>query len=455
MNANSEKKYLKWYNKVGYGLGDFGTNYIINFISFFLLWYLTDTVGMNSAVIGTLILVAKIFDGFTDMIFGNMIDRTHTRLGKARPWMLGSILPLCIALVMEFSIPQIGETAKYVYFFVVYVLLNSVFYTVNSIAYATLLALCTKNKKERVQLGSLHFIFGFSAMMLLSVTTNYILNYFGGGVYGWRMTAIVYAIFGGALNILSCLSVKEIPEGEGEPESAKSSEVQNISLIESLKILAKNRFFWILLGINIAFFWFTAIAGSAGSYYTDRVLNDSSKFGILQIGINLPLILTLFVVPSFVAKVGAYKANLIGMIGAVISGLLSAVVGAKSFPLFLFFLALRSVFAAPLMGTLNMLTADVAEYSFLKDGRHIEGSVFSCTSIGNKLGSGFGSAAIGWLLAAAGYVGTEAVQPASALSMISFIYTGIPVVLFALIGLFCYMMKIDKPLQALRDQEKK
>lgn len=457
MNQSQEKTYLKWYNKLGYGIGDFASNYVMAFVSFFLMWYLTDTVGLNGAIIGTLILIAKLADGVTDMIFGNLIDRTHSKWGKAKPWMFWSTFPLCIGLVLEFAIPNMGATAQYAYFMVVYVLLNSVFYTANSISYSTLSALITRNQGERVQLGSIRYIFAFSAMMLLSITTNILLTAFGGGAYGWRMTAICYAVFACIVNTISCLSVKELPEEHTEAvEEGKAEPAEKVSLIEALKTLGKNKYFFIVLGIYICFFFSTAIISGAGAYYTQRVLEDPSKFGTMQIAINLPLIVGLFVVPTFVNKLGIYKANVTGMTLSVIAGALAAYAAyARNFPLLLVFLALRGLFNAPLMGTLNTWIAEVAEYSFLKTGNHIEGSVFSCTSIGNKLGSGLGSAAIGWLLAAAGYNGLLDVQPASAISMITFVYAVLPAIMFVVIGILCYIMKIEKPLSDLREAQNK
>ena len=120
-----EKKYLKWYNKVGYGSGDLAANCIYGLVTSFVMIYLTDTVGLNSGVIGVLIAVARVFDGISDVIFGNLMDKTHTKMGKARPWMLWTQIGNCICLVLLFSVPMgIGQTAQYAYFFIVYVLLN-------------------------------------------------------------------------------------------------------------------------------------------------------------------------------------------------------------------------------------------------------------------------------------------------------------------------------------------
>lgn len=148
-----EKKYLKWYNKVGYGSGDIAGNVVYAFLTSFVMIYLTDSVGLAAGIVGTLIAVSKLFDGFTDIFFGSMIDKTHSKMGKAKPWMLYGYIGCAITLVCCFAVPTSwGNTAKYAWFFIAYTLLNGVFYTANNIAYSALTSLITKNSKERVQM---------------------------------------------------------------------------------------------------------------------------------------------------------------------------------------------------------------------------------------------------------------------------------------------------------------
>ena len=155
-----KKKYLKWYNKIGYGSGDIAGNVVYAFLTSFMMVYLTDSVGLAAGVVGTLIAVSKLFDGFTDIFFGSMIDKTHSKMGKAKPWMLYGYIGCAITLVCCFAVPvSWGTTAKYAWFFISYTLLNGVFYTANNIAYSALTSLITKNSKERVQMGSYRFIF--------------------------------------------------------------------------------------------------------------------------------------------------------------------------------------------------------------------------------------------------------------------------------------------------------
>ena len=203
-----EKTYLKWYQKIGYGSGDIAGNCVYALLTAFMMIYLTDTVGLSMGIVGTLIAVSKVFDGVSDFFFGRMIDKTHTKFGKARPWMLWPYIGCAVALVACFAIPMSwGKTAQYIFFFVSYTLLNAVFFTANNIAYASLTALITKNTNERVQLGSFRFIFAFATSMIIQYITINLVNACGGGATGWRAVAIIYAIVGLITNTISTLSV--------------------------------------------------------------------------------------------------------------------------------------------------------------------------------------------------------------------------------------------------------
>ena len=143
-----ERKYLKWYNKVGYGSGDIAGNVVYAFLTSFVMIYLTDTIGLNAGIVGTLIAVSKLFDGVSDIFFGSMIVRTKSKMGKARPWMFYGFFGCAVTLFGVFAIPtSLGKTAQYAWFFIAYTLLNAVFYTANNIAYAALTSLVTKNAK--------------------------------------------------------------------------------------------------------------------------------------------------------------------------------------------------------------------------------------------------------------------------------------------------------------------
>ena len=147
----NEKRYLKWYNKIGYGSGDIAGNVVYAFLTFFVMIYLTDTIGLNPGIVGTLMAVAKIFDGISDVIFGFLIDKTHTKMGKARPWMLWPYFGCGVCLFAIFAIPTSwGQVAQYAFFLIFYVMLNAGFYTANNIAYSALTALVIASKRTYV-----------------------------------------------------------------------------------------------------------------------------------------------------------------------------------------------------------------------------------------------------------------------------------------------------------------
>ena len=384
-----ERRYLKWYNKVGYGSGDVAGNVVYVLLSAFVMIYLTDTAGLNPGVIGTLMMLSRLFDGFSDVAFGTLMDRTRTRMGKARPWMFWGFFGCAAMIIAVFAIPSaLGDTAKYAWFFIAYTLLNAVFYTANNIAYSALTALVTRNSAERVQMGSIRFIFAFSTSLLIQSVTVEAVDAFGGGAQGWRAVAIIYALLGLAVNSLSVMSVKELPpeelEGTGADEGSDAAEAEGdgaeekLGLRESLRFLAGNKYYLIILAVFLLAQVFTAM---------------------LNMG-SVPLMLIL----SGVASLGM----------------------------------------SPLQGTLNALIAEASENTWLRTGKRIDGLMFSCTSLGVKVGGGLGTAVAGWLLAFSGYDGDAAVQADSVIQMLFFMYAWLPLAANAFILFLLTRLDVEK-----------
>ena len=364
----SERRYLNWFNKVGYGSGDIAGNVVYAFLSAFVMIYLTDTMGMNAGIVGTLMMFSKIFDGVTDIFFGSMIDKTHSRLGKARPWMLYAYIGCAILLVAIYSVPStISTTAQYAWFFITYSMLNAVFYTANNIAYSALTALITKNGHERVQIGSIRFIFAFSTSVLIQSVTVGLVSHFGGGASGWRTVAIIYAIIGLLVNSFSVFSVKELPPEELalEGEDVSETEGEKISLLDSLKLLIANKYYLIICGVYICCQVSSALT-AMGIYFMTYVLGDANLLGSYSVAMNAPIIIGLLLTPAIVKKAkGIYKINLSGYVLATVFRALVIVTGlARNVPLMLAFTALAYIGTSPLQGDLNALIAICSEYTW-------------------------------------------------------------------------------------------
>lgn len=454
-----EKKYLKWYNKVGYGSGDVGGNVVYAFIAFFVMIYLTDTMGLNPGIIGTLIMVSRIFDGASDIFFGSLIDKTNTRMGKARPWMFWAYFGCAAMIVAIFAVPpSLGDFAMYTWFFITYVLLNAVFFTANNIAYSALTALITKNAEERVQMGCIRFVFAFGTSLLIQVSTVGLVQFFGGGAEAWRSVAIIFALVGLTVNTISVFSVRELPPEVlyARPDEDAEEEQETIAedkptLLASLKLLIANKYYLMIVLVFTLGQVVTAMLGM-GIYFMTYILGDTNYFSTFAWAINVPMILALLATP-FVVKWarGIYWVNLYGYIIAFIGRALVIVAAFMgSIPLMLVFTAVGSIGMAPLQGTLNALIAEASEHTFMTKKKRIDGVMFSATSLGVKIGGGIGVAVTGWLLAASGYVGGAEVQPESAVTMIQFMYLWMPAIILAIVAVVLSRLKVESANKKLR-----
>lgn len=433
-----EQKYLKWYNKIGYGSGDVAGNAVYALLTAFMMVYLTDTMGLNTGIIGTLIAISKILDAITDLIFGGVMDRTRSRMGKARPWMLWGYIGCAVTLVACFAIPASwGETAQYAFFFLAYTLLNAVFFTANNIAYGALTALITKNVNERVQLGSLRFVFACGTTMLIQNITVDAVNALGGGAEGWRLVAIIYALIGLAVNTLSCLSVKELPQ--------KTEEKDAVSFGKSVAVATKNKYFLQLFGVYVIMYVYTGVI-SGGIYYMKYILGDEGLFGSFSLAINIPMMLALLMLPLVIQKLsGMYKINIWGYLLAA-AGRLGVMVAAYmgSVPGMLVFTAVAAVGISPLQGNINALVAACAENITLTTGYRLDGTVYSFTSCAVKVGGALGTALYGWLLAVGGYVENAAVQTPKTVATLQFLYLWLPVILCIIMAVLLGFLRVEQ-----------
>ena len=465
-----EKAYLKWYNKIGYGSGDIAGNVIYALLSAFVMIFLTDTVGMNAGIIGSLIAASKLLDGVSDIFFGVLIDKTSTKMGKARPWMFYGYFGCAICLVAIFCIPaNISAFARYTWFFVAYTVLNAGFYTANNIAYSALTALITKNNQERVEMGSIRFMFAFGTSMLIQTITVSFVAVFGGGAAAWRTVAIIYAVVGLISNTISVMSVRELsPEElagneinpvvydkqikEGELEQvaeelkgeAQTGE-EKYSLGAAFKLLVQNKYY-LMIVVSYLLMQIYSATLNMGIYFMSYVLKNANLLGVFSWAINIPMIVGLLMTPMLVQKWGGmFRLNKMGYIIGSLGRILVVVAGYMgSVPLMLASTAIAALGMSPLQGNMNALIATCSEYTYLTTGKRVDGTMYSCTSFGTKVGGGIGTAVAGWLLALSGYVGGAKVQSAACMNMLHILYLWMPMVLTILITLILRGLNVEK-----------
>ena len=432
-----DRRYLYARNKIGYGSGDIAGNTIYAFLSTFLMFYLTDTVGMDLAVVGVLMAISKLLDALTDLFFGNILDRTSTKMGKARPWMLLGYVGCSIMLAAIFMTPaSMGQTAQYIYFFITYTLLN-----------ATLTALITKNTSERVQLGCIRYIFAFATTMIIQTVTIDLVSCFGGGAAGWKVVAVGYAMIGLVVNTISCLCVKELPE-----EDLYKTDLVDFtcpekpcSVAEGFRLLFENKYYMMICGIYLLTQLLQSTM-SLGVYYTKYALGNENLLKTFSMYSNIPMIIGLILTPILVKQLrGMYKLNFVGSVVSVF-GRLGMLIGAYMGNIFLMlaFAALSSIGSSPMHGGFNALIASCSEYTFLTKGRRIDGTMYACSSFGIKAGAAIGTALCGWLMSASGYVENAAVQPQETVTMLRILYLWVPIILSTGISVFLSRLDVEK-----------
>ena len=332
--------------------------------------------------------------------------------------------------------------------------MNAVFYTANNIAYAALTSLVTKNSKERVEMGSFRFMFSFGTNLLIQSITFGAVEALGGGAAGWRAIAIIYCIIGIITNSLSAFSVKELSDEELKEDGNVENEDSKLTFAQTFKLLLSNRYFLMICAIYILQQLRAAML-SVGTFYMTYVLLNQELFGVFSWAINIPLIIALAITPTLVAKAkGMYKVNKYSYIFATACRLGIVAAGYMgSVPLMLVFTVLTSLGEGPWQGDVGAVIASCSEHTYLKSGKRIDGSMFSCTSFGTKLGGGIGIALSGWLLDISGYINNGAVQPDSCISMMSVMYLWLPFVFDLIITIILLFLNVEEANRKLKENK--
>lgn len=287
------------------------------------------------------------------------------------------------------------------------------------------------------------FLLFLPSLLIQAITVGFV-EKCGGDAAAWRLVAIIYAAIGLIVNTISALSVKELPEEELN-EGEQAGEAEKYGLVQAFKLLVKNKFYLMICGTYILQQLYSAMIG-AGIYYMTWVLKNKNLFGQFAWAVNIPLIIALIFTPTLVGKWnGMYKLNVRGYMLATVGRALVVVAGYMgSVPLMILFTAVAALGQGPWQGDMNAVIASCSEYTYLTQGKHVDGTMYSCTSLGIKIGGGIGTAVVGWLLEFSGYVGTNATQPQSALSMMQFIYLWLPFVFDLLITIVLSQMNVEE-----------
>lgn len=422
---------LSFVERLGYGAGDYAGNLIYSAISAFLLVYYTNVVGASAAAAASIIAVSKFFDGISDLVMGYIIDRTHTKAGKAKPWIQRLFIPLAVCQILMFTVPSSwASSAQLVYMFVTYNLVSTVFYTGINVPYATMQGLMTTNQYERGVLGTFRNLLATAGTMTINTVMYRLTAFFGGGDQysqrGWTLTTVVLMILFCAITVFQLAVTHERVDSYSTTDDNAAKE-QKASFGKTFLALITNKY-WVMLVIMILamYFMMSTFFGSA-AYFAQYILGGTQYYSPVSNALSLAQIITLFTAPFFMKKIG--KRNT-GLLGAVISfaGFLGTGFVGESVAAVTVLSAVKGIGFGLSGGTMFGMLQDAITYGEWKAGFNHAGMGNAASSFCMKIGSGIGTAALGWILAGGGFDAALAEQSAGALNAIRISFIWVPVI---------------------------
>ena len=446
--------------KIGYGLGDMSSSMFWKLFGAYLMLFYTDVFGISAAVVGTMFAVTRVWDSFFDPVVGAFADRTSSRWGRFRPYLLFLAVPFGLIGVITFLTPPFDNTGKIVYAYITYALMMMVYSAIN-VPYASLLGVMSPDPSHRNTLATYRMTFAYLGSFIALLLFMPLVNAFGGGdvsgpthlwftapQFGWFMAVVVIAAICVVL-FLACFALTK--------ERVEPIKHEKTSLKTDFRDLVHNKPWWILLGAGVSSLVFNSIRDGATVYYFKYYVDETAVGNISILG--LPFVLSgIYLGIGQAANIvgvilAAPVSNRIGKRNTFISSMALATVLSVIFfwfnkdQLYLIFVfqILISICAGSIFPLLWSMYADCADYSELRTGNRATGLIFSSSSMSQKFGWAFGSAITGWMLAQFGFK-ANAVQSAETIQGIKMFLSILPAVgaLLSLVFIYFYPLSESK-----------
>ena len=416
--------------KIGYGFGDMASSMFWKLFGSYLMIFYTDVFGMPAAVVGTMFLITRVWDSAFDPIIGIIADRTQSRWGKFRPYLLYLAIPFAVIGVLTFTTPDFRDGGKVIYAYFTYSLMMMVYSAIN-VPYASLLGVMSPESKDRNMLSTYRMTFAYIGSFIALLLFMPMVNRFSMGhdeQHGWMMSVIVIAVLC-ALLFYGCFA--------WPTERVKPIKKQQNSLKSDLQDLLHNRPWWILLGAGVAALVFNSIRDGATVYYFKYYVVEEEYASISLFGISFVLsglylavgqaanIVGVVLAAPLSNRIGKKKTYMWAMSIATVLSVIFYWFDKEQLMLMFIFQVLISICAGSIFPLLWSMYADCADYSELKTGNRATGLIFSSSSMSQKFGWAIGSAVTGWLLAFYGFE-ANAVQGEEAIHGIRMFLSWLP-----------------------------
>ncbi|MDX9748718.1 MAG: MFS transporter [Paludibacter sp.] len=421
--------------KIGYSLGDTASHFVWDMVGFWLLFFYTDVYGISAAAAGTIMLVARFWDMATDPVVGIISDRTKSRWGKFRPYILFTAVPYAALAILTFTTPNLGETGKVIYAAATYILLMTA-YTFINLPYSALGAVMTNDSYERAGLNSYRFIAGFAGQFIVTGLALTLANFFGDGdkAKGFQYTVFLFA----ALSLLFFyITFKTTKERVLPPKEQKNA------LGEDLRNLFKNRAWIILAIVGVVSFIMFAMQNAAIAYYFKYYLGREDNVQLFNVLGTVALIVALPLSKPLAKRFGNKNVFIASSLISGVFFILIYLPGVTNLTTIYAFNIIAKMAYAPAVPLLWTMIADSADYGEWKSGRRATGLYFSAAVFAQKAGWGIGAAIAGWILTISNFL-PNVPQSSEAITGIKLLVSVIPGILYMSCAIFMLFYNIDQ-----------
>ncbi len=434
---------LRKTEKFGYATGDFACCLIWQTLSLYLLYYCTNVVGIDSVAAVSMISIAQILDGCTDVLMGFLIDRTRSRFGKVRPYILTMGLPLAVSVSLLFSVPAgLSANGKMIWVFVFYSLSTAVFYTALNVPYSSMHCFLTDDSTERSRLSILRLIFAFAAQVVINASVLWLVQRLGGGELtsraGWTRTVVIIgtAMFG--LTLFTFFSTRERVTGTRNGEG-------RTRVRDSLRSIFRNSYLLLLLGATFCVYTTLSMVGGSSVYFAKFVLHDEQKYvpWITNAITGAQVLSLIFISPVLIRHFRKRQIYLAGT-ALLVTAYLCSTIRPESVGLIVAMNVLKGLANGATGPMVYAMCADAVDYGEWKDGFSSAGLGTAMVQCVGKLGMATGTMVLGAILNGGGFAATAASQTAQGQSALISVYTWVPALFISCAALIMSFYRLDR-----------
>ncbi|MCD8067831.1 MAG: glycoside-pentoside-hexuronide (GPH):cation symporter [Lachnospiraceae bacterium] len=431
--------------------GQFALNAISTLVGQ-LTYFYTDKVYMAAGSVATMLLIVKVLDAFTDLIMGNIIDHTKPGKEKYRPWMLKAGIPAGIMIVLLFCVPNVGSAGQIAYALITNLLLSAVCYTAMAVPYTSLMTVRTNSQEERGTMGIWRSASGYVSGFIMAICIIPITNALGGTQSVWIKFGFVLGIVVILAALICYLTGRETAtEAGAEVKAEDIKEEDPVPFKEAIGKLFHNKYWVIVLIVNLMACILYSLTASSGTYYCKWIFGNDNLVSVLG-GVGLiPTLLGFILVGPMIKKLGVVNTLKVSF-GMGIAGNVLLLFTRDIFVCYAVFGCINTFATIPMMCLVGTMTAMSIDFNEYKYGNRMVASSNSASSFGGKVGSGVGSAAIGWILAIVGYDATLEVAPATTKTAIYGFSIVMPLIMFIIMFVLVSQFDLERKLPAMKEE---